>query len=222
MIYKGKISFSYSLHSSVLQATIMGCLSRCQEPNCGATFNTIKLLRKHLILVHNQSHEPESINEFDTEEEYQSWLDEIQIKYSVIFCHKNDKFFKGTGRMVKYFQCNRSGFYKSQGTKKTKKINYRKINDHCTCTLSVTRKNGHITTKFFATHYNNSLDNSHKIVMPVSKSDVQDIVTKINLGVSLPKIKSHYCEENRTLPKEDIRAVHLKKYKICITLKTKW
>ena len=87
----------------------MGSLSRCQEPNCSATFNTIKLLRNHLILVHNQSHEPESINEFETEEEYQSWLDEIQIKYSVIFCHKNDKFFKRTGRMVKYFQCNRSG-----------------------------------------------------------------------------------------------------------------
>ena len=47
--------------------TTMGLEIVCNETGCNSQFNQIKNLRKHLISVHNQIHEPEQVIEFESE-----------------------------------------------------------------------------------------------------------------------------------------------------------
>ena len=185
--------------------TTMGLEIVCNETGCKRKFTQIQYLRNHLISDHNQFHEPEQVIDFDSESEYDVFIAELH-KQSVCFASSSTK--HRNGREIKYLLCNRSGKSRIPTTTQIPKENYRKMGKHCTCTLTVTRKNGHITAKYFATHYNHELDKSHRIRMPISKSDREEVVTRLQMGVPGPKIRADFATEGRKLPKNETRTIH--------------
>ena len=160
----------------------------CNENGCHTKFRKIVSLRKHLISVHNLYHEPEEIIEFDSEGELQAWISDLN-KQSVFFISKGNR---DRGKQsVHYFQCNRSGRSIKRPTPRIRKQNVRKLDKHCTCTLKITRKkNGPIYANYFATHYNHEIDKAHKVRMPISKTDKEEVEKRLKMGVAIQKIRT--------------------------------
>ena len=78
--------------------------------------------------------------------------------------------------------------------------------------MKITRKkNGPIYANYFATHYNHEIDKAHKVRMPISKTDKEDVEKRLKMGVAIQKIRTDFCSEGRKLPANEVRTIHLKK-----------
>ena len=181
----------------------------CNENGCDTKFLKIESLRNHLISVHGLYHEPEEIIEFDSESELQDWISELNNQ-SVFFISKGPR--DRGEKSVQYLQCNRSGKSVKLPTPRNRKQNVRKLDKHCTCTLKITRKkNGPIYANYFATHYNHEIDKAHKVRMPISKTDKEEVEKRLKMGVAIQKIRTDFCSEGRKLPANEVRTIHFKK-----------
>ena len=86
-----------------------------------------------------------------------------------------------------------------------------KMNDFCTSRFSCKiDPDGRITVKLYPTHYNHQIDESQKCILPMSRSDVEQIKEKLGHGVSSSKIRADLARERNSLPKEQSRPAHFK------------
>ncbi|XP_065648316.1 uncharacterized protein LOC136077923 [Hydra vulgaris] len=124
-------------HKSIneAQAYIQSGNSFCLE--CGFQCRQINGLRKHLFMVHFYTFQKEKLS-FSNFKEFDLWKSDIESNNSTQYVLPSGEKLDKNGRKVSYYQCNRSGFYKSMAKKRiTKSSGTRKIAKNCTSTLKV-------------------------------------------------------------------------------------
>ncbi|CAG9772283.1 unnamed protein product [Ceutorhynchus assimilis] len=156
--------------------------SKCLEENCGTSFRFISELRCHLETVHNKTMNKENIF-FASEEEFNPWFHQICDNNNLEYVRHKQK-----DQPITYFNCNRSGTYKSNIEIRKRAIKSQgscKIGHKCTSQNILNQNStGQYCAQYYKTHYGHTIEVQH---IHLSKETRINIATKLASGVSVSR-----------------------------------
>lgn len=147
------------------------------------------------------------------------WKENYETETRSCFYHRKTE--TRSGRRIEYWYCNRSGIYQSASQGRRRKLKSQgilKINNNCTSslTLTINKIEGTVQAIIHHTHYGHELDLVH---LRISKSDKQEIASKLLQGVKVEDILSSYKEDGLS---KQIERKHLIKRRDILNISKKY
>ncbi|XP_072048500.1 uncharacterized protein [Amphiura filiformis] len=146
-------------------------VGKCQCLECGQRLYKISDLRRHLSTKHAFIFKTETVV-LDSYEEFDEWKASIEIAEGCSFTKTTgDKVIQG-GKRTQYYQCNRSGMFRSnnKGKRRQKWQGSCKIESNCTSTMIASiLENGKVEVECVCTHYSHQIELQHVWIPKGSK-----------------------------------------------------